>query len=74
MLTLDYYCTCDIHTHTAERQAYARRSRASEEVMREKMLEAKTMVDEEKHMMREISGGRFKVHCWVVGSRFIVGW
>ena len=56
--------TCKhVPTHTAERQAYARRSRASEDVMREKMLEAKTRVDEEKLMMRDISGGEAGVYC-----------
>lgn len=42
----------------AERQEYARRSRASEEVMRDQMLEAKTKVDEERVTKRELTYGQ----------------
>ena len=42
----------------AERQEYARRSRASEEVMRDQMQEAKTMVEEERVTKREITFGK----------------
>lgn len=41
----------------AERQEYARRSRASEEVMRDQMLEAKSKVDEERIVKRELTYG-----------------
>ena len=41
----------------AERQEYARRSRASEEVMRDHMLDAKTKVDEERIIKRELTFG-----------------
>ena len=41
----------------AERQEYARRSRAAEEVMRDQMLEAKSKVDEEKVIKRELTYG-----------------
>ena len=41
----------------AERQEYARRSRASEEVMRDQMMEAKTMVNEERTIKRELTCG-----------------
>ena len=43
----------------AERQEYARRSRASEEVMRDQMQEAKTMVEEERVTKRELTYGLF---------------
>lgn len=43
----------------AERQEYARRSRASEEVMRDQMMEAKSKVDEEKVMKRELTYGEY---------------
>lgn len=42
----------------AERQQYARRSRASEEVMRDQMLEAKSKVDEERTIKRELTYGQ----------------
>ena len=42
----------------AERQEYARRSRASEEVMRDQMLEAKSKVDEERTIKRELTYGQ----------------
>lgn len=45
------------HAHPAERQAYARHARASEEVMRERMVEAKTVASEDKLMMKEVSTG-----------------
>ena len=41
----------------AERQQYARRSRASEEVMRDQMLEAKGLVEEERSIKRELTYG-----------------
>ena len=50
--------TAFLSIHTAERQEYARRSRASEEVMREKMMEARSMVDEEKLTKKELSSGK----------------
>jgi len=40
-----------------ERQQYARRSRASEEVMRDRMQEARQLVEEEKITKRELSYG-----------------
>ena len=42
----------------AERQEYARRSRASEEVMRDRMIEAKSQVDEERTIKRELTYGK----------------
>lgn len=42
----------------AERQEYARRSRASEELMRDQMQEAKIMVEEERVTKREITYGK----------------
>ena len=51
----------------AERQAYARRSRAAEEVMRDRVIEAKTMVLEEKLSKKEISYGKF-FHCAYLNS------
>ena len=45
-------------SYPAERQEYARRSRASEEVMRDRMVEAKSMIDEEKISKKELSYGK----------------
>ncbi len=45
----------------AERHEYARRSRASEEVMRDRMTEAKSLVDEEKLSKRELSFGQRRI-------------
>ena len=44
----------------AERQTYARRTRAAEEVMKDKMIEAKAMVQEEKLNKREITYGKIQ--------------
>ena len=41
----------------AERKEYARQSRASEEVMRERVEEVKEMVHEEQISKREIANG-----------------
>ncbi len=57
--TLTHSCT---HGVVAERQEYARRSHASQEVMREKMMEAQSMVDEEKITKKEISYGEYCVY------------
>lgn len=54
--------TQEVHSlkeRLAERQEYARRSRASEEVMRDQMLEAKSKVDEERVMKRELTYGKW---------------
>ena len=37
---------------------YARRSRASEEVMRDRMLEARSLVEEEKTSKKELGYGK----------------
>ena len=50
----------------AERQEYARRSRASEEVMRDQMLEAKSKVDEERTIKRELTYGQGDTHTLVM--------
>jgi len=50
---------------SAERQQYARRSRASEEVMRDRMQEARQLVEEEKITKRELSYGVYV--CVLVG-------
>lgn len=42
----------------AERKAYARHTRAEEEVMRDRMIKAKEMVEEEKHRKKSIAGGK----------------
>ena len=46
----------ECHT-AAERQEHARHSRASEEVMRDRMLEAKSTVEEERVSKRELTNG-----------------
>ena len=58
MLQLSYDSATNVNVFTAERQAFARRARASEEVMRERMMDAKTMVQEEKLSKREITYGK----------------
>ena len=51
----------------AERQAYARRSRASEEMMKDRMLEAKSQMQEEKLSKREITYGEtVNNHCIIL--------
>ncbi len=45
--------------HAAERHEYARRSRASEEVMRDRMSESKSLLDEERLSKKELSYGQF---------------
>ena len=52
----------------AERQEYARRSRASEEVMRDQMQEAKTMVEEERVTKRELTYGLFIISVHINGQ------
>ena len=51
----------------AERQEYARRSRASEEVMRDQMLEAKSKVDKERVIKRELTYGEW-IYAALLGS------
>ena len=56
--TKPYICSCFLSSsYAAERQEYARRSRASEEVMRDRMLEARELVEEEKIVKRELTSG-----------------
>ncbi len=50
---------------TAERQVFARRAKASEEVMKERMSDAKVMVQEEKLSKREITYGKtLQLYLW----------
>jgi len=42
----------------AERKAYARHTRAAEEVMRDKMIMAKEKVSEERESKKSITGGK----------------
>ena len=56
--TKPYIYSCFLpSSFAAERQEYARRSRASEEVMRDRMLEARELVEEEKIVKRELTSG-----------------
>ena len=51
-----YVCVC-VCVCVAERKEYARQSRASEEVMRERVSEVRDMVQEEQISKREIANG-----------------
>ena len=57
---LHFTCHFTFSSHpliSAERKEYARQSRASEEVMRDRVLEIKEVVEEEKVSKREITNG-----------------
>ena len=56
----------------AERQAYARRSRASEEVMRDRVTEARSMVEEERVSKKELGYGASVCVCVCVCVRVCV--
>ncbi len=49
----------------AERKAYARHTRAAEEVMRDKMTQAKELVAEERESKKSIAGGELKDSCCI---------
>lgn len=47
----------------AERNMYARHTRAAEEVMRDRMIKAKEMVQEERDKKTSIAGGKCAHSC-----------
>ena len=54
---------CHSHlTYIAEHQELARRSRASEELMKEQVVEAKAIVEEEKLCKREVAFGNLSLN------------
>ena len=60
-ITIVVFCSLHNFNHTiAERQAVARKARASEEVMKERMSEVKALMQEEKLSKREITYGEHK--------------
>lgn len=46
------------HSYAAEQQQYARRSKAHEQAMKERLLEAKSAIEEEKLSKRDITCGK----------------
>ena len=60
-----YVCVCMcMLLGAAERKIYARHTRVAEEIMRDGMLKAKKMVEEEKDKRTCIAGGKcISCHC-----------
>ena len=54
---IHFICHYIFSSLLAERKEYARQSRASEEVMRDRVMEIKEVVEEEKVSKREITNG-----------------
>ena len=54
---IHFICHYIFSSLLAERKEYARQSRASEEVMRDRVMEIKEVVEEEKVSKREITTG-----------------